>query len=142
MQIKAYENAEEMFADLDEQRKQAIESFNNCTNKQKALKEEDVFITIAEGLVIFNQIQILDPDDEREFKTTKEAGYVMVKAWSSACPEGEMGSVHRSRAILKVVDSRGITSMNVLRTFIGLFRKYHLDVHSLPSISRHLEVLV
>lgn len=130
-----------MFADLDELRKQAIKSFNNCTNEQKALKERDIFITIAEGLIIFNHIQILDKEDEQEFQYAKLGGYVMVKAWSSACPEGEMGSVHRSRAMFKVVDFKGVTSLNVLNAFIGLFPKYHLDIHSIACISRHLEVL-
>jgi hypothetical protein len=145
MQVKSYFNADEMFADLDKLRMDAIKAFANCTEKQKALKEGDVFITIAEGLIIFNQIQTLDPEDEKEFEYAKEAGYVMVKAWSNACPEGEMGSVHRSRPLFKIIDNEKRTKDNTLQCFLDIWSTggeiTDYDIQWLNS-DGNLEVLV
>jgi hypothetical protein len=127
IKVKSYKNADELFADLDRLRIEAVRAFNNCSDKQKALKEGDVFITSVPNydcdcdLFIFNEIQTLDPDDEREFRYAKDAGYVMVRAWSNACPEGEMGSVHRSKALFKVIDSKKHTAEAVLRAFTGIW---------------------
>jgi len=125
MQVKSYFNADEMFADLDKLRMDAIKAFANCTEKQKALKEGDVFIT-AEGLIILNEIlensHSPNDEDKEEFEYAKESGYVMVKAWSNACPEGEMGSVHRSRALFKVIDSKKHTTEAILKAFTYIWR--------------------
>jgi len=143
MQVKSYFNADEMFADLDKLRMDAIKAFANCTEKQKALKEGDVFITTAfevgttstssssertarEGLIILNEIlensHSPNDEDKEEFEYAKESGYVMVKAWSNACPEGEMGSVHRSRALFKVIDSKKHTTEAILKAFTYIWR--------------------
>lgn len=132
-----------MFADLDKLRLSAIESYNNCTEKQKALKEGDLFITEAYELAIFNQI--LDPEDGEEFGYDESAGYMMVRAWSNACPEGEMGSVHRSRAIAKIIDSDRYTAQTILSFILSIWDKGgYVDQYDLQWISNagNLEVLV
>ena len=121
MEVKTYEDIEKMFKDLEEQRKLAIEAFNNCTEKQKALKEGDVFVTIVYDLVILNKIQKLDPEDEKEFEHAKSMGYVFVKAWSNAVPEGETGSVHRSRALFQIIDSKKYKAERIIDTFLAIW---------------------
>ena len=126
-------NADEVFADLDRLRRGAVKAFNSCSDGQKALKEGDIFITATEDyafpvastgkLVIFNQIQILDPGDEKEFQYAKKAGYVMVKAWSNTCPEGEIGSVHRSRAVAKIIDSEEHTAEFVFKFILSIWEE-------------------
>ena len=122
MEIKCYEDIEKMFADLENIRKQAIESFNNCTDKQKALIAGDIFVTKIYGLIIFNKIVVLDDVDVEEFEDAESMGYVMVEAWSNACPDGEMGSVHRSQALYKLVDGGRRTSDQVLRAYINIWK--------------------
>jgi hypothetical protein len=144
MGVRRYEDIEQLWADLEEQRKLAIEAFNNCTEKQKTLKEGDIFVTSAYDLTILNQIQTLDPEDEREFEYAKSMGYVMVKAWSNACPDGEMGSVHRSHARYKLVDSDEIKAEFILNTFLDVWAGGgEIDKYDLQWIrdSNNLEVL-
>jgi len=121
-------NADEMFADLDRLRRGAVKAFNSCSDGQKALKEGDIFITsfkdsFIDEVIIFNQIQILDPGDEKEFQYAKKAGYVMVKAWSNTCPEGEIGSVHRSRAVAKIIDSEEHTAEFVFKFILSIWEE-------------------
>jgi len=145
MQVKSYETIEEMWKDLEDQRKLAIESFNNCTKKQKALKEGDIFFTSAYDLVILNQIQTLDPEDEHEFESAKDMGYVMVKAWSDTVPEGEMGSVHRSWASYKLINSEKYSIEDMFEYFIKSWKEGEsISKYDLQWIndSKNLEVLV
>jgi hypothetical protein len=147
IEVKSYQNADEMFADLDKLRIESIRAFNNCSDKQKALKEGDIFLTSVPeyDLIIFNEIQVLDEEDKKEFEYAKEAGYVMVKAWSNACPEGEMGSVHRSRAVAKIIDSKVHTAEFVFKFILSILEEGgQIDKFDMQWIkdTKNLEVFV
>jgi hypothetical protein len=144
MEVKSFNSPEEMMDYIEEVHKRAYDSFQNeCTEGQKALKVGDIFISIAHDIVIFNKIQpFLEEEDEREFEFSASMGYVFVEAWSNACPEGEMGSVHRSRAIAKIVDTEELKAEHILEVFTDLWSVGDvIDHHDLQWIVNNLEDL-
>ncbi|MDQ1318727.1 MAG: hypothetical protein QG588_2389 [Candidatus Poribacteria bacterium] len=144
--VKSFNTIEEMLDHLEDLHKEAYRAFDNCTDKQKSLTIGDYFITESHGLAIFNKIiPFEDEQDEKEFEDTASMGYVMVKAWSNACPNGEMGSVHRSRAIAKIIDSDLRKAEFVVAFILSIWEEGgQIDKYDMQWIadSGNLEVLV
>jgi len=123
MRVISFNSPEEMIDRIDKIQQSAKESYELCTEGQKNLKEGDVFITEAHGLIIFNEAIEMDEEDTKNFEHAKSLGYIMVKAWSNACKEGEMGSVHKSRAIAKLIDSDKHTAGFVFSFIISVWEE-------------------
>jgi hypothetical protein len=144
MKVISFGSAEEMIEHLDKIQQSAKESYELCTEGQKNLKEGDFFITEAHGLIIFNEAIEMDAKDTKEFEYAKSLGYIMVKAWSNACKDGELGSVHKSRAIAKLVDSDKHTTGFVFSFIISIWEDGgEIDKYDMQWIrdTKNLEVL-
>jgi hypothetical protein len=145
MKVISFNSTEEMIDHLDKLQQSSKESYELCTEGQKNLKEGDIFITEAHGLVIFNEAIEMDSEDKENYKHPESLGYIMVKAWSNACKEGEMGSVHKSRAIAKLIDSDKHTAGFVFSFIISVWEEGgEIDKYDMQWIrdTKNLEVLV
>ena len=105
---------------FDQLKKSEERAKERLTRGQRELDVGDWFITIEQslGVMILNHaISLTDSEDISLDEENKKRGYIFVEAMSRMCKEGEMGSVHRSKAVAKVKD---IAHLDHIRTLINL----------------------
>lgn len=98
--LQSFDSFEEMMDSIDKSRKAADERVESW---QAAVKPGDFFVRMspAPGLTIYGEI--LDPGEDAElYAEPQMKGFRPTRAYSKACPEGEMGDVHVS-AIWKLI---------------------------------------
>lgn len=100
MTIKSFDNVEDLFEELNDQRAQAREKAANLQSFLEKFREPGTcFIQLHEyGFIIYARVEGSPYEEDQELlESSFRDGYLFCLASSAACPEGELGSIHVSR---------------------------------------------
>lgn len=100
MKFTSYNTIDEMFKDLVEAREEADARVQPW---QVEIKPGDLYMENTEyGFQIFGKILKSEGEGSKFYQEPHMKNYRLVKAFSVACPEGEMGDVHVSSITRKL----------------------------------------
>jgi len=93
MEIKSFDSMEEMFEELDNQRKAADDRVEPW---QRKLRPGDYAVRWFEGITIYSEILRPSSEDRALYKQPHMKHFRLTRSYSVVCPEGEIGDVHVS----------------------------------------------
>lgn len=93
--VRTFESPEEMIAYMDKMREDAREAFKRVPEwvKEALVPGAHYMRIYDEGLIIFGEVIESDYEEDRELMA-RSPELRLVRAFSVACPDGELGSEH------------------------------------------------
>ena len=94
MEIQGFDNIEDMFAAIEGSRSIAKSRFEQMPSRvRNSLKaEEQKYVQDSGyGFLIFGEAKVSEHEEDREMDA-EQPWYQLVRAYSSACPDGELGT--------------------------------------------------
>jgi predicted SAM-dependent methyltransferase len=99
IKVKTYKGTDEL---IDAVRETQKEAFNAMKEWHAALKPGDKVLVLFPEFPIFQEL--VEEDEEDKERSKKLPQYMLVRAYSVVCPEGELGSACRCNAAVQLTE--------------------------------------